>query len=65
MWKWSFVPAAEIGYGRPWRDHRQVVNGVARRLRAGAHQTLNSRQFTFTYPVLRRPYRSDHKAPST
>lgn len=26
------------------RDHRQVVNGVSRRLRAGAHRTLNSRQ---------------------
>ena len=24
------------GRGRPWRDHRQMVNGVLRRLRTGA-----------------------------
>ncbi|MFJ8435965.1 transposase [Kitasatospora sp. NPDC094019] len=23
-------------HGRPWRDHRQAVNGVPRRLRTGA-----------------------------
>ncbi|MFI6575196.1 IS5 family transposase [Nocardiopsis sp. NPDC050513] len=30
-----FLPQAD-GRGRPWRDHRQVVNGVLWRLRAGA-----------------------------
>lgn len=35
------------------RDHRQVVNGVSRRLRAGAHRPLNSRQ------LAREPTRPD------
>ncbi len=29
------VPRAD-GRGRPWSDHRQVVNGVLGRLRTGA-----------------------------
>nr|WP_078639386.1 transposase [Streptomyces hygroscopicus] len=29
------LPQAD-GRGRPWRDHRQVVNGVLWRLRTGA-----------------------------
>jgi len=31
----SLLPQAD-GRGRPWRDHRQVVNGVLWRLRTGA-----------------------------
>jgi transposase len=30
------LPPKHDGAGRPWRDHRQVVNGVLWRLRTGA-----------------------------
>ncbi|MFD5575428.1 IS5 family transposase, partial [Streptomyces cadmiisoli] len=36
-WEWTepLLPQVD-GRGRPWRDHRQVVNGVLRRLRTGS-----------------------------
>ncbi|MFB7178486.1 IS5 family transposase [Streptomyces sp. NPDC056257] len=36
-WEWMEPLLSQVdGRGRPWRDHRQVVNGVLSRLRTGA-----------------------------